>query len=82
MKRTINRTTPIKDRRTVGYVYGGTQMQRMIEYSMLKKKYGCYMRFASPRKNKELLDYIRNGQSGNGVIISFGRSGRVFESVV
>ena len=43
---------PIKDRRTVGYVYGGTKMQRMVEYALLKEQYGCYMCLASPRKNK------------------------------
>jgi len=79
MKRTA---FPIKDRRTVGYVYGGTKVQRMVEYALLKEQHGCYMCLASPRKNKEVIDFIRNKHSENGIIISLGKNGRVFEWVV
>jgi len=72
---------PIEDRRTVGYVYGGTKVQRMVEYALLKEQHGCYMCLASPRKKKDVIDYIRDEHSGNGIIISLGKRGRVFERV-
>ena len=70
-----------EDRRTIGYIYGGTREERMHEYEMLKKKFNCYMRLASPKRKKKVIDYIRNEHSGNGIIISLNKSGRVFELV-
>ena len=75
----MKRTTEIKERRTVGYVYGGTKQQRIKEYHLLESKYDCYMRLATERKDEKIINYIKNKQSGNGVIISLGNRGRVFE---
>jgi len=72
---------PIKDRRTVGYVYGGTKMQRMVEYALLKEQHGCYMCLSSSRKRKDVIDYIRDKHSENGIILSLGKRGYVFEKV-
>lgn len=69
----MKRTAPIKDRKTVAYVFGGTINQRMEKVRELKES-GCYMVLASSCRKKKFLDYIVNEHSGNGEIYCLYKS--------